>query len=82
MPFKIRRGLETVACLIRIPANTSCSLIIWIQNIGPIEPFDGCNPINGNFSAVVLPLCKPDRLKTIGYILECEYSIQEGFLKN
>lgn len=44
----------------------------WIKYIGPIEQFGGCNPINGNFSAVVLPLAKPERLRLIAYVLECK----------
>ncbi|CAN9134015.1 unnamed protein product [Alternaria alternata] len=42
----------------------------WIKYVGPIEEFGGCNPINGNFSAVVLPLTKPERLRMIAYVLE------------
>ncbi|KAI5376644.1 hypothetical protein J4E82_004590 [Alternaria postmessia] len=42
----------------------------WIIYVGPIEEFGGCNPINGNFSAVVLPLTKPERLRMIAYVLE------------
>jgi hypothetical protein len=44
----------------------------WIKYIGPIEQFGGCNPINGNFTAVVLPLSKPERLRLIAYVLECK----------
>jgi hypothetical protein len=44
----------------------------WIKYIGPIEQFGGCNPLNGNFSAVVLPLAKPERLRLIAYVLECK----------
>lgn len=43
----------------------------WIKYIGPLDEFGGCNPINGNFSAVVLPLIKPERLRVVAYILEC-----------
>ena len=55
-------------------ANAGCreARSDWIKYIGPIEQFGGCNPINGNFSAVVLPLCKPERLRLIAYVLECE----------
>lgn len=42
----------------------------WIQYIGPVEEFGNCNPINGNFTAVVLPLTKPERLRLVAYILE------------
>lgn len=36
-------------------ANAGCyeSRQDWIKYVGPIEEFGGCNPINGNFSAVV-----------------------------
>ena len=42
----------------------------WIKYVGPVNEFGGCNHINGNFSAVVLPLCKPDRLELVAYVLE------------
>ncbi|USP73611.1 fusicoccadiene synthase [Curvularia clavata] len=53
-------------------ANAGCreARSDWIKYIGPIEQFGGCNPINGNFSAVVLPLCRPERLRLIAYVLE------------
>lgn len=44
----------------------------WIQYIGPVSAFGNCNPINGNFTSVVLPLCKPERLKLVAYVLECK----------
>lgn len=44
----------------------------WIRLIGPVDQFGGCNPINGHFAAVVLPLCLPERLRLVSYILECE----------
>jgi hypothetical protein len=55
-------------------ANAGCheARSDWIKYIGPIEEFGGCNPINGNFTAVVLPLSKPERLRLIAYVLECE----------
>jgi hypothetical protein len=46
----------------------------WTNYIGPVKEFGGCNPINGNFTAVVLPLCKPERLRIAAYILECTLS--------
>jgi hypothetical protein len=56
-----------------VEANPGCreARLDWIKYIGPIEQFGGCNPINGNFSAVVLPLSKPERLRLIAYVLEC-----------
>lgn len=43
----------------------------WKQYVASSEHFGGCNPINGNFTALVLPLCKPERLRLTAYILEC-----------
>jgi hypothetical protein len=45
----------------------------WAKHVGPVKEFGGCNHINGNFSAVVLPLCRPDRLELVAYVLECEF---------
>ncbi|GFF26184.1 fusicoccadiene synthase [Aspergillus lentulus] len=42
----------------------------WVEFIGPIERWGCCNPWEGNFAAVVLPFCKPERLAIISYILE------------
>jgi hypothetical protein len=42
-----------------------------VEFIGPIERWGCCNPWEGNFAAVVLPFCKPERLAIISYILEC-----------
>ncbi|KAK4164713.1 isoprenoid synthase domain-containing protein [Cladorrhinum sp. PSN259] len=42
----------------------------WIQYIGPVSEFGNYNPVNGNFTANVLPICKPERLKLVAYILE------------
>jgi ophiobolin F synthase len=55
-------------------ANTGCheARLDWIKYIGPIEQFGGCNPINGNFSAVSFPLAKPERLRLIAYVFECK----------
>ncbi|KAL3474415.1 isoprenoid synthase domain-containing protein [Aspergillus californicus] len=43
----------------------------WERFIGPIERWGSCNPWGGHFGAVVLPLCKPERLPVICYIFEC-----------
>ncbi|CAF3475644.1 unnamed protein product [Fusarium graminearum] len=53
-------------------ADTGChkARSDWVKYIGPLTEFGGCNHINGNFSAVVLPLCRPDRLELIAYVLE------------
>ncbi|KAJ5065742.1 isoprenoid synthase domain-containing protein [Bipolaris maydis] len=42
----------------------------WIKYVGPTEQFGGCNPINGNFSALALPLTKPERMRLVAYVLE------------
>ncbi|KEY72391.1 hypothetical protein S7711_01060 [Stachybotrys chartarum IBT 7711] len=42
----------------------------WQTHIAPVKEFGGCNPLNGNFTALVLPLCRPDRLQTVAYCLE------------
>ncbi|OCL09914.1 terpenoid synthase [Glonium stellatum] len=41
----------------------------WSNYIGPIEKFGGCNPFDGHFASLVLPLCKPERLRLVSYIL-------------
>jgi hypothetical protein len=43
----------------------------WTNYIGPIERWGCCNPYEGHFSSVVLPLCKPERLELVSYIFEC-----------
>ncbi|KAH7123605.1 isoprenoid synthase domain-containing protein [Dendryphion nanum] len=44
----------------------------WQQRIGRINPsqFGGANPRNGNFTALVLPLIKPERVQLTAYVLE------------
>jgi hypothetical protein len=57
-------------------ANAGCheARSDWVQHIGPIQEFGGFNPDNGNFTALVLPLCRPDRLRLVAYVLECKTS--------
>jgi hypothetical protein len=43
----------------------------WERYIGPAREFGSCNPLNGNFNALVFPLCRPDRLRLVSYIIEC-----------
>jgi len=45
----------------------------WIKYIGPVQEFGGCNPYRGNFTSLVLPLCLPERIRLVAYILECEW---------
>src|SRR6202012_2150657 len=47
----------------------------WRKYIGPIERWGSCNPYDGHFAAVVLPLCKPERLALVSYIFECKRSL-------
>lgn len=55
-------------------ANQGCFRLRkdWQKYIGPIERWGSCNPFEGNFGSVVLPLCKPDRLELACYIFECK----------
>jgi hypothetical protein len=52
----------------------------WAKYIAPTNKFGGCNPINGNFTAVVLPFCRPERLRLVAYILECKQEALSGIL--
>jgi hypothetical protein len=54
-------------------ANAGCheARSDWIRFIGPVDQFGGCNPVNGNFSSLAYPLCKPERLRLLAYVLEC-----------
>ncbi|KAK4171121.1 isoprenoid synthase domain-containing protein [Triangularia setosa] len=44
----------------------------WIKYIGcgPVGEYGGCNPADGHFCALVLPMCKPERLRLVSYLLE------------
>lgn len=42
----------------------------WIKYIGPIEQFGNCNPYDGNFTYLVLPFTRPERLWLCAYIHE------------
>lgn len=44
----------------------------WRKYIGPIERWGSCNPFDGHFASVVLPLCKPERLALVSYVFECK----------
>jgi ophiobolin F synthase len=54
-------------------ANAGCheARLDWIKYIGPCEDFGACNPISGNLTASLLPLTKPERLRLMGYMMEC-----------
>lgn len=57
-------------------ANVGCyeARSDWIKYVGPANRFGGCNPVNGNFLSLVLPLCKPERLRLVSYVIECKLS--------
>lgn len=42
----------------------------WIKHIGPLDVAGCVNPWSGNFAAITLPTCRPERLKIITYIFE------------
>lgn len=44
----------------------------WTKYIGPIERWGNCNPYEGHFASVVMPMCKPERLALASYIFECK----------
>lgn len=44
----------------------------WAEYVAPCDKFGGCNPYNGNFTAVVMPGCRPDRIRLVAYVLECK----------
>ncbi|KAK4100847.1 terpenoid synthase [Parathielavia hyrcaniae] len=46
----------------------------WAHYIGPSGEFGGCNPVNGNFTSLVVPLCRPDRLRLVAYVIESDSS--------
>jgi hypothetical protein len=54
----------------------------WMRYIGPIktDQFGGCNPRNGNFTALVLPLVRADRLMTVAYVLEYAF-LHDNFVE-
>jgi hypothetical protein len=41
--------------------------------VGPLRTEGSSNRFDGNFWALVLPLCKRERLRLIGYLGECEF---------
>ena len=67
------KGYELRRHLYEYEANAGCYECRrdWVEHVGPTEIFGSCNPLNGNFLAVVLPLCKPERLRSLGYAYEC-----------
>ena len=42
----------------------------WVRYIGPVDIAGGCNPFSGHFASLVLPTCKPERLRLISYVFE------------
>jgi hypothetical protein len=53
-------------------ANDGCreARLDWIKYCGPAIQFGNCNPVNGNFTSLTMPLVIPERLRWIGYIYE------------
>jgi hypothetical protein len=47
----------------------------WIKHVGPLNQFGVCNPVNGHLVAMVLPLCKPERMRLLGYVYECKFTL-------
>lgn len=44
----------------------------WEQYIGPIDSAGGANPRGSCFTALTLPTVKPERIRIISYIFECQ----------
>lgn len=44
----------------------------WAKILGPSSKFGNANPINGSFTALTFPLCRPERVRLVTYIIECE----------
>ncbi|KAH6640242.1 isoprenoid synthase domain-containing protein [Chaetomium tenue] len=66
-------------------ANAGCHAARhdWARLIGPGPPaeFGACNPVNGNFVALLFPLCRVERLGVVGYVVEYSFlhdSVVEG----
>ena len=49
----------------------------WLRCVGPVDKFGNCNPYSGHFGAVVIPLCKPERLRVVAYIFEYAFIYDE-----
>ena len=45
----------------------------WERYVGPVGRWGSCNPWEGHFGAVVLPLCWRERLGVVCYVFECEF---------
>lgn len=43
----------------------------WVKYIGPIERWGSCNPYEGHFGSLVLPICKLERLNVASHVFEC-----------
>ncbi|RGP72470.1 terpenoid synthase [Fusarium sporotrichioides] len=44
----------------------------WLKDIGSLREFGGYNHISRNFSALVLPLYRPDRLELLAHVPESQ----------
>jgi hypothetical protein len=56
-------------------ADTGCEELRkdWREYVGPLKTEGSCNSLDGNFWALVLPLCKKERMRLIGYLGECKF---------
>lgn len=52
----------------------------WAEYIGSIGRWENCNPWEEHFGAVVLPLCRPEKLAVISYILGCTFFLSKFIL--
>jgi hypothetical protein len=48
----------------------------WLHYVGPLaaDRFGVCNPLSGHAMALILPFCKPDRIKIISYLVESKFT--------
>ncbi|KAH7041405.1 isoprenoid synthase domain-containing protein [Microdochium trichocladiopsis] len=42
----------------------------WLRLVGPTDEFGSCNPPNGNWTALTMPFCRPERMWIAAYIVE------------
>lgn len=45
----------------------------WRKNVGSVCRWANYNPFQGNFMALVLPLCRPERLALVSYFNESKF---------
>jgi len=47
----------------------------WLRLVGYTDEFGACNPPSGNWTALAMPFCLPERVWITGYIVECGFSL-------